>query len=166
MKAATRIRFVYFVPGLAGAAMLVFLGAASPWLKSVPARLGAAFAATLCVCAAVAFGKPICFLDPYAGIDPLLRDVWLKHVEEALPFYRYVVMRPAAAIIMLMPVLLGFAAAVAACRVEKGLARLRWLTIVSLARGRLASVFLADPHFQLRRTGRVARRRMGDRPLA
>ena len=133
--------FVYFVPGLAGAAMLVFLGAASPWLKSVPARFGAAFAATLCVCAAVAFGKPICFLDPYAGIDPLLRDLWLKHVEEALPFYRYVVMRPAAAIIMLMPVLLGFAAAVAACRIEEGLARLRWLTIASLAAAGLLLCF-------------------------
>jgi hypothetical protein len=132
---------VYFVPGLAGAAMLFVLGAASPWLKSVPARLGAAFAATLCVGGAVAFGKPICFLDPYAGIDPLLRDVWLKHVEEALPFYRYVVMRPAAAIIMLMPVLLGFAAAVAACCVEKGLARLRWLTIVSLVASGLLLCF-------------------------
>ncbi len=132
---------VYFVPGLAGAAMLVFLGVASPWLKSVPARLGAAFAATLCVCTAVAFGKPICFLDPYAGIDPLLRDLWLRHVEEALPFYRYVAMRPAASIIMLMPVLLGFAAAVAACRIEEGLARQRWLTIASLAAAGLLLCF-------------------------
>jgi hypothetical protein len=132
---------VYVVPGLAGAAMLVLLGAASPWLKSVPARIGAAFAATLCVGAAVAFGKPICFLDPYAGIDPLLRDLWLKNVEEALPFYRYFVTRPAAAIIMLMPVLLGFAAAVTACRMEKGLARLRWLTIASLAAAGLLMCF-------------------------
>jgi hypothetical protein len=133
--------FVYLVPGLAGAAMLVLLGAASPWLKSVPARLGAACAATLCLGAAVAFGKPICFLDPYAGIDPLLRDLWLKHVEEALPFYRYVIMRPAAAIIMLMPLLLGFAAVVAACYVEKGLGRLRWLTIASLAAAGLLLCF-------------------------
>ncbi|MEJ0050753.1 MAG: hypothetical protein WDN02_06035 [Methylovirgula sp.] len=132
---------VYFVPGLAGAAMLILLGTVSLWLKSVPARIGVAFAATLCVGGAVAFGKPICFLDPYAGIDPLLRDVWLKNVEEALPLSRYFIMRPSAAIIMLMPVLFGFAAVVAACRMERGLARLRWLTIASLAAAGLLMCF-------------------------
>jgi hypothetical protein len=132
---------VYFVPGLAGAAMLVLLGAASPRLKSAPARIVAACAATLCVSAAVAFDRPICFLDPYAGIDPLLRDLWLKNVEEALPFHRYFIMRPAAAIIMLMPVLLGFAATVAACRAETGIARLRWLAVASLAAAGLLMCF-------------------------
>ncbi|MEW6437466.1 MAG: hypothetical protein AB1508_09920 [Pseudomonadota bacterium] len=131
----------YLVPGLAGAAALVSLGLVSPRLGTWPARLGAALAAAAGVAAVIALSKPICFLDPYHGIDPLLRELWLQHVKEALPLTRFFAMRPAAALSLTLPVVLGVAASVAACIVEKGQARLQWLAVTALGGAGLIMCF-------------------------
>jgi hypothetical protein len=132
-EACDAYSFAYFIPGLAGAAALLILGFVSPSLKSSRARLAAALIGAGGVAVAIAFTKPICFLDPYNGIDPLVREIWLKNVEEALPLRRFFAMRPATAVIFALPVLLGFVASVAACVFEKGLGRLRWITVAALA---------------------------------
>jgi hypothetical protein len=132
-EACDAYSFAYFIPGLAGAAALLVLGFVSPSLKSPQARLGAALAAAGGVAVVVAFTKPICFLDPYNGIDPLVREIWLKNVEEALPLRRFFDMRPGTAVAFALPILFGFAASVAACVVEKGVASLRWISVAALA---------------------------------
>ena len=93
----------YLVPGLAGAAALVVLGLVSPRLQSWRLRLMAACVAGAGVLVVAALTRPGCFLDPYTGIDPLLREVWLKHVEEALPLVRFALLRPTAALALWLP---------------------------------------------------------------
>ncbi|WP_297298951.1 hypothetical protein [uncultured Methylovirgula sp.] len=131
----------YLVPGLAGAAAIVLLGFLSPRLANRPARLAAALVATGGVAASVALSKPVCFLDPYHGIDPLLRELWLRHVEEALPLSRFFAMRPVTALSFTMPVVLGFTASVAACIVEKDQARRPWLAVSALTGAGLIMCF-------------------------
>jgi hypothetical protein len=131
----------YLVPGLAGAVALVLLGLISPRLVNWPMRLGAALVAAGGVAASIALSKPICFLDPYHGIDPLLRELWLRHVEEALPLTRFFAMRPVTALSLSLPVFLGVAASVAACSVEKGLVRLQWFAVTALSGAGLLMCF-------------------------
>jgi len=131
----------YLVPGLAGAAALVFLGLIPPRLVNWRMRLGAALAAAGGVAASIALGKPICFLDPYHGIDPLLRELWLQHVQEALPLTRFFAMRPVTALSLTLPVVLCVAASVAACIVEKGQARWQWLAVTALGGAGLLMCF-------------------------
>jgi hypothetical protein len=120
----------YLFPGLAVAAGLIALGAAR--LQSAAVRLGAACLAASAIVAVALLTKPVCFLDPYSGIDPLVRQIWLKNVEEALPLSRFFHDQPVAAVIYVLPILLGFAAVVAAAFREEGLARLRWLVVAAL----------------------------------
>ncbi len=123
----------YLVPGLAAAAGLVLLGLVSPRLPRWPLRLAGAALAGGAVLAAAAAIRPGCFVDPYAGIDPLLRDVWLKHVEEALPLARFALLRPIAALTLSMPIILGLAATFVAVWRAHGLARRRWGVVAAIA---------------------------------
>ena len=132
---------VYLVPGLAGAAALVSLGLLSLPLVNWPTRLGAALVAAGGVAASIALSKPICFLDPYHGIDPLLRELWLRHVEEALPLHRFFAMRPVTALSLTLPIMLGVAASAVACIVEKGQARRQWLAVTALSGAGLIMCF-------------------------
>jgi hypothetical protein len=123
----------YLVPGLAGAAVLVLLGLVSSRLPRWPLRLAAAALAGAAVLVTAAAIRPACFVDPYSGIDPLLRDIWLKHVEEALPLARFALLRPIAALTLVMPIILGLAASFAAIWRTHGLARLRWGIVAAMA---------------------------------
>ncbi len=119
----------YLLPGLAGAVAMIALAAASLRLQGWRARLCAAGLAAAAVVATAALTKPICFYDPYTGVDPLVRQIWLKNVEEAMPLGRFFRQEPFAATIYALPIALGFAAAIAAVVREDGLARLRWLLV-------------------------------------
>jgi hypothetical protein len=119
----------YLLPGLAGAAAMIALAAASSRLHGWRARLCAAGIAAAAIVATAALTKPICFYDPYTGVDPLVRQIWLKNVEEGMPLSRFFRQEPFSATIYALPIALGFAAAVAAVLREEGLARLRWLMI-------------------------------------
>jgi hypothetical protein len=119
----------YLVPGLAGAAVMIALAVASQRLKGKLARFGAAGLASTAVVATVLLTRPICFYDPFTGIDPLLREVWLRNAQEAMPFRRFFHQEPHAALIFMLPIVLGFAACIVATFRETGLARLRWLIV-------------------------------------
>jgi hypothetical protein len=120
----------YLLPGIAVAAGSIALAATR--LQSVAARLGAACLVAGAIVAVALLAKPVCFLDPYTGIDPLVRQIWLKNVEEALPLSCFFHEQPFAAAMYVFPILLGFAATVVAVFREKGLARLRWLVVMVL----------------------------------
>ncbi len=165
-KSCDAYSLVYFMPGLAGAAMLVF---SRRGLALVQKRAGAhrrrfrrhsmrwwrgrTRQADL-------LSRSLC-RDRSAPARCLV-----ENVEEALPFSRY--FRHAA---------FGGHHYVDACFAwlcggDRGLPRGTGPRPSAMAdnrfahRGRLAHVLLADPHFQFRRTGRIARRRLGDSPLA
>jgi len=122
----------YLVPGLAGAGAMIALAAASPRLESKFRRLAAASLAAAAVIAAAVFTKPICFYDPYTGIDPLVREIWLRNVEEAMPLSRLFHREPFTATIFILPIALGFVGAIAAVFREKNLAQLRWLIVAAM----------------------------------
>ncbi|MGB2731079.1 MAG: hypothetical protein WA831_00735 [Methylovirgula sp.] len=121
----------YLVPGLAVAAATIALAA---WrLQTNLARLAAAGLVAGAVVAVAILTKPICFLDPYTGIDPLVRQIWLKNVEEAMPLSRFFHNEPAAAAIYALPIALGFIATLVAAYCERGLTRLRWLLVAAIS---------------------------------
>jgi hypothetical protein len=120
---------VYLLPGVVGAAAMIALAAASSRLHGWRARLCAAALAAAAIVVTAALTKPICFYDPYTGVDPLVRQIWLKNVEEAMPLSRFFRQEPFAATIYALPIALGFAATIAAVFREDGLARLRWLLV-------------------------------------
>lgn len=122
----------YFLPGLAGAAATTALAAASSRLQSTFARLGAAGLAAAAIIGVALLTRPICFVDPYTGIDPLVRAIWLRNVEEAMPLSRFFSQEPFTAAIFVLPIALGFAATVVAVWRERGLARLRWLMVAAI----------------------------------
>ena len=71
--------------GLAGCTALAVLGLLSPRLHSIRARVVA-----LAICAAlpvitVVLVAPGCLGDPFVGLDPLVRDLWLRNVVEVEP---------------------------------------------------------------------------------
>jgi hypothetical protein len=119
----------YLLPGLAGAAAMIALAVASSRLQGGGARLCAAGLAAAAIIATAVLTRPICFYDPYTGVDPLVRQIWLKNVEEAMPLSRFFRQEPFTAAIYALPIALGFAATIAAVFRESGLARLRWLMI-------------------------------------
>ncbi|MHB8883652.1 MAG: hypothetical protein ACYC5H_00970 [Methylovirgula sp.] len=124
---------VYLLPGWVGAVVMIGLGATSARLTSPWVRLGAAaFAAGLVGLAASAI-KPICFIDPYHGIDPLVRDIWLKNVIEGFSLPRLFSHYRGTAIIFFMPIALGLCGSVAAMFRETGLARWRWALVAAMS---------------------------------
>lgn len=123
---------VYLVPNFVGAAAMIGLAAASSRLGGVRARLLAAgLAACLVTIAAYAI-KPVCFIDPYHGIDPLVRDIWLKNVIEGFSLPRFFARDAGTAAILTLPVALGLCATGVALLRETGTARLRWFVVTAM----------------------------------
>ena len=124
---------VYLVPGLVGAVVMIGLAAISTRLTSPWTRLGAAaFAAGFVGLAASAI-KPICFIDPYHGIDPLVRDIWLKNVIEGFSLPRLFSHYRGTAIIFFVPIALGLCGVGAAMFHETGMARWRWALVAAMS---------------------------------
>lgn len=121
----------YLVPGLVGAAAMIALARVAPRLGTL-VRLGAAGTAAGVVVVAALLTRPVCFYDPFTGIDPLVREIWLKNVQEALPLSRFFHQDPAMALIYMLPIMLGFFACIAAIWRETGIARLRWLVVSAM----------------------------------
>jgi len=123
----------YLLPGVAGAVAMIALGIVSFRLPNRSARGLALVLAAATIVATAFLTKPVCFVDPYTGIDPLVREIWLKNVEEALPLLRFFQRQPFAAAAFALPLALGFVAMLAAVWLERGLARLRWLAVAALS---------------------------------
>jgi len=109
-----------------GVAGLAALAALSPRLRSVASRALAVGVAGVAV--GVTFFKiaPHCVGDPLGGVDPLVRDLWLSHVSEALPLWRSWTKAPGAVIATAVPVFLALLAALERVASTVGLARRRW----------------------------------------
>ena len=116
----------------AGAAGFGLLALATPRLRSVPSRLVALALVGAAVAACVLTTYPACLHDPYAAMDPVLKDLWLSHVTEAQPLLTAARLRPDTATILGMPLFLGALGLIAAVWVERGRARIRWATILAL----------------------------------
>jgi hypothetical protein len=110
-------------------------------LDSRARRCAAAIAVAAAAALFVATAYPACLHDPFAGVDPLVREIWIEHVTESLPFSEMWRQRRIMALLLLMPVLLGFAGAMAAALILRGGTGLRFLLLALLTAVGLAAAF-------------------------
>lgn len=118
---------VHLAAALIGVVTLGGVALFSAHLASPLKRLGAVALAGGATLACVAFIAPQCIGDPLAGLDPLLRDLWLSHVAEARPLLSFWRESPGVVIATAAPVALGFIATLVFARASRGGARRRWL---------------------------------------
>ena len=105
------------------------LAALAPRLATMRGRAAAVAVVGAAVIAAIAAIAPKCVGDPLGGLDPLLRELWLSHVTEATPLLKFWDKTPNLVVVMGLPVILGFAAALVEAVREQGIARRRWLLV-------------------------------------
>lgn len=79
--------------------------------------------------------------DPYAAIDPVVKAVWLAHVTEAMPLGATIALHPAAATLILTPLLTGLGAAVWAAFAAPRKARAGWRLVAAVTAVGLAGAF-------------------------
>lgn len=80
-------------------------------LKTAPTRFVASALMGTAVIAIIHAHSPRCFGDPLAGVDPLVQDIWLHNVQEAVSWPRLYAAKPLYALEILTPCLLGLMAA-------------------------------------------------------
>ena len=125
----------------AGAAGLLVLCLVSARLASLPARLGAACVLGLAPLVALKLVAPECLGDPFVGLDPLVRAIWLDHVGEVQKLIDLAQTQPTSAITIGVPVALALAATLVAALFSRGLLAARlWLLAALIAAG-LAMTF-------------------------
>ncbi len=117
-----------------GAALvcLAMLGARR-WEASAGARAVFAIVAAALVGGVWAAAFWRCLADPFAGLDPLVRDIWLANVGEAKPAWRHFAEDPRALGVIGLPIAFGLAGAIAALRAARGLDRARWAALLGYA---------------------------------
>ncbi len=115
-----------------GIVSLGALATLAPRLGSVKARATAVGLAGAAVGATFIMLAPQCVGDPLGGVDPLVRDLWLSHVAEALPLWKSWTKAPGAVIATAAPVILALLAAAGQVASARGLARRRWAVALGL----------------------------------
>lgn len=132
----------FVMAGLLAALAFTILYALSALLSTWPVRLGALILAAGGALGILLFYHPACAIHPYAGMDPLVRAIWLDNVPEAAPFTTMLAQNPRAALAFVPPVALGAAALAFAVWTTQGLARRRWIALSGAFGIALATLFL------------------------
>jgi hypothetical protein len=96
--------------GLIVAAGAIVLALATPRLRSRGVRLVAATGVAALAGVYLALAYPSCLHDPFAGVDSLVRELWLSHVVESQPLLTFLGTRPMIGLAIVAPLLLGLAA--------------------------------------------------------
>src|SRR5947209_1690502 len=122
----------HMVGGLTGAALLTILALGLPLWRTLYRRAIAVSTAGIIILATLALTYPACFHDPLAGVDPFVREIWLSQVREAMPLMRIVETRPELLPIIVLPVVLGFIAALYAIYRTRAMTRTRWIIWAAL----------------------------------
>lgn len=115
-----------------GVAGLAALAALSERLASVASRAAAIAVIGAMVGATFLEIAPQCVGDPLGGVDPLVRDIWLAHVNEALPLWRDWHKAPVLVIATAVPVILAMIAGAVRFARARGLSRRRWGVALAL----------------------------------
>ena len=122
----------HLAAGLAGAAALLALVAASPRLASPAARVIATAIAALAPLIAIELAAPACLGDPFVGLDPLVRAIWLEHVLEVQKLLDLARTQPAAALTIGAPVGLALLATLVCAALSRDLQRARLVLLAAL----------------------------------
>lgn len=131
----------HLVAGFSGAVALVVLASASARLATTAARLASALALGTLPLVALKIVAPACLGDPYVGLDPLVRTIWLDRVSEVQKLLDLGASRPSAALVLGAPLALALVATLAIGALERGLQRARLLGLGALIAVGLAMTF-------------------------
>ncbi|MFV0280934.1 MAG: hypothetical protein ACK5JM_09280 [Rhodoblastus sp.] len=93
----------HLTAGLAGAFGLIALGALGGRFSRMSLRIAAAAVCGLAPLAVLALVAPACLGDPFVGLDPLVRAIWLDHVTEIQKLSDLAATQPNAAIMLGAP---------------------------------------------------------------
>ena len=104
-------------------------------------RLVAATGVGALVLADVALAYPACVHSPFAGVDPLVRTIWLDNVVESKPLLGFMQRLPMTGLMIVIPLTLGLIASLWAVVASRGTMRLRFAAITILAASGLALGF-------------------------
>ncbi len=121
MGSATLVLLAVLTP-FCGTGGLVSLGRRAALL----AALGAAVAATML------WAFPGCLQGPFAGMDPLVKHLWLDKVREVQPMLAALQERPGTTLALIGPMVVGSICALVALAATRGVARLRWAVLAAL----------------------------------
>lgn len=131
----------HLLAGGTGAIFCIGLAVATPRLPSLRMRLLAALFAGAATVLAVKLAYPACLGDPYAGVDPVLKRVWLIHVQEAETWPHEWARAPSQALVQMLPLLVGLIGQLGGAWHNRGLARGRWLVLAALTMAGIATCF-------------------------
>ena len=123
---------VHIRAALAGGAAMVLLAAFDRWRKPSAGERMLATGVTGLLAALPLFLDRQCFLDPFSGLDPLVREIWLSNVREALSIRETLSIHPEGFWVWVMPWAVGAAAIALAALVERGLTRVRYMALLAL----------------------------------
>ena len=122
----------HLAAGVAGSAALLVLALLAPRLRSRPARVLATLACAPLPIVALAVAAPRCLGDPFVGLDPLVRDIWLGHVGEVESVSSFLRTHVWSALAMLVPMVCAAALAIAGVLRGSGVARARYALLAAL----------------------------------
>ena len=123
---------VHIRAAVAGGVAMVLLGAFDRWRKpGLLERMLATGLAGLLAAAPLVLDRQ-CYLDPFVGLDPLVRELWLSNVQEAVSLPKRWVEHPEDFLSLVMPWVVGTAAIAVAAVTERGLARTRYMALLAL----------------------------------
>ena len=132
-SACDALSAVHIRAALAGGTAMVFLAIFDHWRKpEVGERMLATGLVGLLAALPLVLDRQ-CFLDPFHGLDPLVRELWLSHVQEAFSLPKMLSQHPGAFWGWVTPWALGVAAIALAAVLERGLARARFVALLALA---------------------------------
>lgn len=131
----------HLVAGIVGAASLLALAASNARLKSQGSRLVGAIAAGALPLLALKFVAPACLGDPFVGLDPLVRSIWLDHVAEVQKLADLAATQPSAAATIGAPLLIALCATAMRAFLATGLLRARLAALTALIGVGLAMTF-------------------------
>ena len=126
----------YWGAGVAIGLACLTLWAATARARTIANRAIAAGVACVALIALLAFASPDVLrdpksvLDPFGGLDPLVRQIWLANVLEVQPLWRVSFTRPADFLPVALPMLAGLAAICFAIRADRE-RRPQWLAILA-----------------------------------
>lgn len=122
---------VSLIPALTGAIACVMLALATPRRSSRSARFGLLALAGLVTLGPMALAHPEC-RDPFFGLDPLVRDLWLGNTTEVRTLPQVLAIHPSAWPVLVLPSILGLAGLVMATCLTRGIERARWLALIPI----------------------------------